>query len=623
MLVGAQAFNNVDTYLAPFIRRDGLDYKRVKQEVQKMIHSLNTVTRWGGQCVPESYSALSPSGWKSFSDLKVGDLIYVYLNDGTVSTDNVYKTFSKEVEKETMILFTRRSDKKSFEFTENHRVVCRINGSKNKDTILDASQVLTYSKMGKVIFLPFIIEKEIKWLSCDVSTSEFSGKVWCPTTQTGTFIARKNDEHEAFITGNCPFTNFSFDIKCPKKMKNDPVIMDGKIQDGMTYGMFQKEMDMFNKAFCEVMIEGDSEEQIFSFPIPTYNITEDYANSVFEGEVGDLILDYTRRFGAPYFQNFINTDLDPDDIRSMCCRLKMDLREVRKKLGGIFGSGDLTGSIGVCTLNLPVYAYLSNTKEEYFANVKHFANICKDALEKKRKIITENLDREMMKYSKEYLKNGFKAFFSTIGIIGGNEACLNLLGKDISSEEGTKLMIDTINLLKDCARDFQEETGNLYNVEAVPGESTCYRLAKKNRKDFPNIITQGTEESPYYTNSTLLPVGATENVLFALEHQDKLQPLYNGGTVFHTFIGEALPDKESVKAFLLKAMSKTKIPFISLTPTFSICKKHGYINGEHFTCPTCGKDTSVYSRVVGYYRPVNRWNDGKKEEYKDRKLYEI
>ncbi|WP_045212388.1 ribonucleoside triphosphate reductase [Desulfonatronovibrio magnus] len=460
---GAQAFNNVDTYLSPFIRHDGLSYPEVKQAIQKFVFNLNTTSRWGGQS---------------------------------------------------------------------------------------------------------------------------------------------------------PFTNLTFDLVPPKHIAREGVIIGGKIMDE-SYSLFTPEMEMINKAFLEVMLEGDYHGRIFSFPIPTYNVTADFP---WDGEVGGLLLELTAKYGVPYFQNFINSDLSPEDVRSMCCRLQMDLRELRKRTGGLFGAGDLTGSIGVVTLNLPKLAFLAQGEQDYLDIITEYAGFARDSLEFKRKFITDNMERGLFPFSKRYLKNGLKNHFSTIGVIGGHEACMNLLGKGIQTQAGTRLMQKVLNHLRDLTVGYQEQTGNLYNLEATPAEGTSYRLAKIDKQLYNSIYASGNGV-PYYTNSTAMPVGATSDVFEALEHQDKLQPLYTGGTVFHTFLGESVADCGSLQSFIVKAMSMTKLPYISITPTFSVCKKHGYIVGEHPECPDCGKDTEVYTRVVGYYRPVNMWNKGKQAEYQDRVVF--
>ncbi len=460
---GAQAFNNVDTYLAPFIRHDDLSYDDVRQMMQKFVFNLNTTSRWGGQS---------------------------------------------------------------------------------------------------------------------------------------------------------PFTNLTFDLKCPKHIAGEAVIIGGKLQDS-TYGEYEREMEWINRAFLETMLEGDYHKRIFSFPIPTYNVTPDFP---WETEIGELLLKMTAKYGAPYFQNFINSDIKPEDVRSMCCRLQMDLRELRNKVGGLFGAGDLTGSIGVVTLNLPKLAYLSQGEEDFLDQIEEYAELAKESLEFKRKLVNENLERGMFPWTRRYLKNGFKAHFSTIGLLGGHEACLNLIGKGIETPAGIRLMQRTLAHLRDITKRFQEETGTLYNLEATPAEGTSYRLAKIDRSLYADIQTSGNG-TPYYTNSTTLPVGMSDDIIQALEHQNELQPMYTGGTVFHTYLGEAVTDTKALKNFIVRAMTKTKIPYISITPTFSICKSHGYIAGEKSECPECGAETEVYTRVVGYYRPVSQWNKGKQAEYADRIVY--
>jgi ribonucleoside-triphosphate reductase len=377
-------------------------------------------------------------------------------------------------------------------------------------------------------------------------------------------------------------------------------------------------MEMLNKAFLEVMLEGDYHDRIFSFPIPTYNVTEDFP---WDSEVGELLLKLTAKYGVPYFQNFINSDLRPEDVRSMCCRLQMDLRELQHRTGGLFGAGDLTGSIGVVTLNLAKLGYLAQDEEDFLELIEEYANMAKDSLEFKRKWVSDNMERGMFPFSYRYLKNGLKAHFSTIGLIGGHEACLNLLGKGIETQSGVRLMTRTLDHLRELTSRFQEQTGNLFNLEATPAEGTSYRLAKIDKQLYQDIVTSG-EEVPYYTNSTTLPVDATSDVIAALEHQNMLQPKYTGGTVFHTFLGEAVADPQSLKSFMIKAMSQTKVPYLSITPTFSVCRDHGYLEGEQWVCPHCGQNAEVYTRVVGYYRPVTMWNRGKREEYRQRRMFQ-
>lgn len=461
---GAQAFNNVDTYLAPFVRQDNLSYDRVKQSIQKFVFNLNTTSRWGGQS---------------------------------------------------------------------------------------------------------------------------------------------------------PFTNLTFDLIPPKHIGQEAVIIGGELQDSC-YQDYKQEMEMINKAFLEVMLSGDYHGRIFSFPIPTYNVTKDFP---WDTEVGELLLQLTSKYGVPYFQNFINSDLKPEDVRSMCCRLQMDIRELRRRTGGLFGAGDLTGSIGVVTLNLAKLGYLAEDEQDFLDLITEYSNMAKESLEFKRKWINTNMELGMYPFSQRYLKNGLQGHFSTIGLIGGHEACLNLLGKGIDSPAGVRLMQRTLDHLRDLTSNFQEETGHLFNLEATPAEGTSYRLAKIDKNLYQDIITAG-EDTPYYTNSTTLPVNATQDIFAALQHQEMLQPKYTGGTVFHTFLGEAVADVQALKNYIVKAMSKTKLPYISITPTFSVCKEHGYLRGEHFQCPYCGSEAEVYTRVVGYYRPVKMWNKGKREEYKDRTTFQ-
>ena len=385
--------------------------------------------------------------------------------------------------------------------------------------------------------------------------------------------------------GQCPFTNLTFDLTCPEDMKEQPVIIGGEPQD-TTYGDYQKEMDMINKAFIEVMMNGDKDGRIFSFPIPTYNITEDFP---WDSEVAHLLFKMTGKLGAPYFQNFINTDLNPSDVRSMCCRLRLDLTDIRKHTGGLFGAGDQTGSIGVVSINVPRIAYLANKtedpKQEFYRLYDQRLMLAKKALEAKRREINKNFDNGLMPYSQEYLPHKFTRHFSTIGVIGFNEAMVMLLGKTMGDEESIQFVKDVINYtLKKCEA-FTEETGNMYNFEAVPGEGLSYRFAKIDKKKYPDIITAGTDESPYYTNSSQLPVNYTDDPFEALELQGDIQSMYSSGTVLHFYIGECIDEEEVVAKFVKNVCNKSKLPFFSLTPEFSICPKCGYIRGVHETCP--------------------------------------
>ena len=460
---GAQAFNSIDTYLAPLVRKDALNYEQVKQAVQKFVFNLNITSRWGGQS---------------------------------------------------------------------------------------------------------------------------------------------------------PFTNLTFDWIVPDDLKKQPVILGGELLKE-TYGDYQKEMDLINKAFIEVLTEGDMRGRPFTFPIPTYNLTRDFD---WENENAKLLFEMTAKYGLPYFSNFINSDLNPSDVRSMCCRLRLDLRQLdRNVTGGLFGSGDSTGSIGVVTINMPRIAYLSKDKGEFFDRLEYLMGLAKTSLEIKREIVNKNMEGNLLPYTKRYLGT-LKNHFSTIGPIGMNEACLNLLGKDIASKEGKNFAVEVLEFMRARLSDFQEETSHIYNLEAVPCEGTSFRLAKMDKMKYPDIITAG-KRAPYYTNSTLLPVDKTEDAIEALEHQEGLQTLYTGGTVFHLFLGERMSSGEAVKRLLKKIAYNTRLPYITMTPTYSICPDHGYLAGEHPRCPKCGENAEIYSRVVGYFRPVRNWNEGKQEEFRQRLVY--
>ena len=461
---GAQAFNSLDTYLAPYVRQDGLSYRQVKQEVQQFIYNLNIASRWGGQT---------------------------------------------------------------------------------------------------------------------------------------------------------PFTNITFDLKPPSDLAETPAIYGGKLL-GKTYADFQPEMDLINRAFCEVMEEGDMRGRVFTFPIPTYNITEEFD---WNGEVADSIFRMTAKYGTPYFQNFINSDLDPTEVRAMCCRLRLDLRQLYRRVGGTFGYADKTGSVGVVTINMPRIGYLARDEDEFFERLGDLMELAKVSLEAKRGVVAENMERGLMPFSKRYLGT-LRWHFSTIGLVGMNEACLNFLGDDIGTQEGKELALRTLRFMRDRAAEFQEETGHIYNIEATPAEGATYRLARLDREKYPDIVTAG-EEAPYYTNSTQLPVNYTDDLFAALEHQEGLQELYTGGTVFHVFVGERIAEPGSLGLLVHRIAERFRIPYYTITPTFSICPEHGYLPGEHFTCPICGKPAEVYSRVVGYYRPVQNWHQGKQEEYRQRRTYAV
>ena len=428
-----------------------------------------------------------------------------------------------------------------------------------------------------------------------------------------------------------PFSNITMDMTVPSYYKDQAVIVGGELKEE-TYGDFQAEMDMINKAFFEVMMQGDSAGRIFSFPIPTYNVTKDFDwdNPNLEG-----LWEMTAKYGIPYFSNFINSDMNPEDARSMCCRLRIDNRELEYRGGGLFGSNPLTGSIGVVTINLPKIGYQAQNRDEYFKLLGERMDLAKESLEIKRKLLESLTDASLYPYTKFYLRNikqrfgvYWKNHFSTIGLIGMNEACTNLLGEGIGSEAGRQLALDTMDFMRERIRGYQQETGNNYNLEATPAEGTTYRLAKMDKENLPGIkcaneemYNQGAE--PYYSNSTQLPVNYTDDIFEALDHQDDLQTKYTGGTVVHIFGGERISDTATMKNLVRKICENYRLPYFTFSPTFSVCPNHGYLRGEHSNCPDCGDECEIYSRVVGFYRPVSQWNKGKKSEFGDRKTYSI
>ena len=419
-----------------------------------------------------------------------------------------------------------------------------------------------------------------------------------------------------------PFSNITLDWTVPADLAELPAIVGGKPQD-FCYKDCKKEMDMINRAFIETMIEGDANGRGFQYPIPTYSITKDFDWS--DTQNNRLLFEMTSKYGTPYFSNYINSDMEPSDVRSMCCRLRLDLRELRKKSGGFFGSGESTGSVGVVTINLPRIAYLSETKEDFYKRLDRMMDISARSLKIKRDVISKLLDEGLYPYTKRYLGT-FANHFSTIGMIGMNEVGLNAkwLRKDLTHVETQDFAKEVLNHMRDRLVMYQEEYGDLYNLEATPAESTTYRLAKHDKEQYPDIITAGEPgDTPYYTNSSHLPVGYTADFFVALDIQDGLQTLYTSGTVFHAFLGEKLPNWKAAAALVRKIAENYSLPYYTLSPTYSVCKEHGYLAGEHFTCPICGKKSEVYSRITGYYRPVQNWNDGKTQEYKNRKLYDV
>lgn len=428
-----------------------------------------------------------------------------------------------------------------------------------------------------------------------------------------------------------PFTNITLDLTVPEHLKNEPAVWGGKTIE-LVYGDFQEEITMINKAFAEAMLEGDANGRLFSFPIPTYNITKDFD---WDNPNYELIWEMTAKYGIPYFSNFINSDLSPDDVRSMCCRLRLDKRELSKRGGGLFASNPLTGSIGVVTINLPKLGYEAKTSGDFYAKLREIMTTAKNSLEIKRKVIERYTALGLYPYSKYYLRHLYQAnnsywknHFSTIGIVGMNECCANLFGGDLSDRRSIKFALQTMEFMKSVLQEFQEETGNIYNLEATPAESTSYRFAKIDIEQYPNIITANQDNknkgaAPYYTNSSHLPVNYSDDIFDTLTLQDDLQSQYTGGTVLHLFTGEKNIPSSGVKNMIRKITSNFKLPYITITPTFSVCRSHGYISGEYFNCPICGDECEVYSRIVGYIRPVKQWNAGKQQEFTNRKTFSI
>ncbi len=425
-----------------------------------------------------------------------------------------------------------------------------------------------------------------------------------------------------------PFTNLTMDLEPPETLKDQHVVIGGEYRSE-TYSEFQEEMNIFNQAFLEVMAEGDARGRVFTFPIPTYNITEDFN---WDNPGIERLWEVTAKYGIPYFANFVNSDMSPDDARSMCCRLRLDVRTLERRGGGLFGANPLTGSIGVVTLNMAAVGYRAGTEDDFLDQVERLMEIARTSLESKRKVLEQFAEQGLYPYTKFYLRNVKRRFdrywsnhFSTIGLIGMNEGCLNFLGKDLSDPEAVEFTQKVLDFIRDRLVVFQEETGNLYNLEATPGEGTAYRLARIDQKRFPAIRVGNMEATgtPFYTNSTQLPVNFSDDIIQVLELQEPLQSRYTGGTVLHVFLGEAAPDPESVRNFVKMVCHNYSLPYFTITPSFSICPEHGYLSGEKEICPDCGQNTEVYSRVVGYLRPVNQWNDGKRAEFTIRKRFRV
>ena len=423
-----------------------------------------------------------------------------------------------------------------------------------------------------------------------------------------------------------PFTNVTMDLEAPGSLAKENVVIGGKLQKE-SYAEFQAEMDMFNSAFLEVMTEGDAKGRVFTFPIPTYNISKEFD---WDRPGLEKLWEVTAKYGIPYFANFVNSDMSPDDARSMCCRLRLDKRELNKRGGGLFGANPQTGSIGVVTINMPRLGYLAQDEAEFMDRLDGLMTLARNSLEIKRKMLEQFTDQNLYPYTKFYLRNVcerdnkyWSNHFSTIGLVGLNEACVNLFGQDIGTDAGRAFALRVMDFMRDRLQAYQLQTGNLYNLEATPAEGTTYRLARLDKKLYPEILTAGEGGEPFYSNSTQLPVNYSDDILRVLDLQDDIQTKYTGGTVVHTFVGEAVSDPQAVKAFVRMVCRNYRLPYFTLTPTFSICEEHGYLNGEVHVCPHCGKQTEVYSRVVGYIRPIQQWNEGKQHEFSRRKTYRV
>jgi ribonucleoside-triphosphate reductase (formate) len=464
------------------------------------------------------------------------------------------------------------------------------------------------------LLAPFIRYDGLKYPDIEQALQEFIFNINVPTR----------------VGFQTPFTNVTLDITPPDYYADKSVILGGELQKE-TYGEFQEEMDLFNRAFLQVMSDGDAKGRVFTFPIPTYNITPDFH---WDDPKLTGLWEMTAKYGVPYFSNFINSDMKPEDSRSMCCRLRIDNRELEKRGGGLFGSNPLTGSVGVVTINMPRIGYLSETEGEFLDRLGTLMETAKESLEIKRKVLEKFTENDLYPYTKYYLRDVKQRFneywknhFSTIGLLGMNEACVNLLGQDITTPEGQHFTLRVMDFMRDRLVRFQEETGNNFNLESTPAEGTSYRLARIDKEKYPEIICANEESTrqdnadPFYTNSTQLPVNYTDDVFEALDLQDAIQCKYTGGTVFHTYAGERISDPRAVKSLIKKICTNYHLPYITFTPTFSVCPEHGYLSGEQQTCPICGSECEIYSRVVGYLRPVKQWNKGKKEEYSLRKEF--
>jgi len=659
---GAVAYSSVDTWFAPFVRYDNLTATQVKQCMQSLIFGLNTPSRWG--CVDEETKIHTPHGIKNYTELSKGDLIFTYnISTQRIEPKPIRELVVKKNESGKMHYYEGKdaNDKVwSQMLTDYHR--CFV--------VRDKAEIITSKDVFESdnVFFPIIADfdydcRYIKdWhYSMEPPTSrrvvDYDGTVWCPNTENGTALFFRDGS--TFISGNsqAPFTNFTFDLKPPKDLADKPAVIGGMWwkRDGTLvernsvsyddtfyqYKDFQPEMDMINTAFLELFCDGDANGRPFSYPIPTYNITKDFD---WDSPVSDLLFKMAGKYGLPYFQNFVNSDLDPSAVRSLCCRLQLDRKVLMHRGGGLFGSDEFTGSLGVATLNLPQLAYLlkkSNSDadwlnwqerglelliDKFWEKVRQTMEIARSSLLLKKKTIEHFTELGLYPYTRHHIRH-WNNHFLTIGLVGMNEALLNLMGENITHSEARKVAIEILRRMRAQIIDYQiiddeNKKNNLWNLEATPAEGVSFRLAKIDKKKYPDIITAGEEDNVYYTNSTIPPVGWTDDIFEVLDHQDELQTQYTGGTVLHLFIGETIPG-DTAKTLIKKVCENYRLPYISLTPTYSVCKTHGHISGKHPTCPKCGQECEVYSRVVGYYRPTKGWNKGKQQEFKERVTYTV
>ena len=628
---GAVSFSNVDTYLAPFLERDGLLKKRydLLQSMQKFLHNLSVDTRVGFQCLSEDTEIYTTNGWKTYDQVTINDTIYVFNMDkneiitAELEGLNIYRYNG------TMIRFY--NDDVDELVTPTHKTIIK-DANTNNYTLKDALVIANFNQPFISLYATVTDDGngnyDIEFKETNIANigyeHEYNGIVWCPTTVYGTVIARRNGK--IFITGNSPFTNFTLDLECPEHMKNESIIMDGKYITNSSYGEYQKGMDAFNDAFCEIMMKGDKNNKVFTFPIPTYCIDENFD---WDNPKLEKLWKMTGKYGIPYFANYINSNMKKDDARSMCCRLSLDLTQLRKRGGGLFGADSLTGSLGVVTINLSRLGHVSKNETDFLDRLDILVEKAHEVLRKKADFVEKQSELGMYPFSRYYLSDIKKRFnrywanhFLTIGVVAMHEACLNMFGVGIDDPTGYQFAIDVMDFLYNKCLELQEKYGYLTNLEATPAEGVSYKLCQKDRELYPDMRCFKMEDKSFYTNSTHLPVNTNKDLWSALEHQEILQSKYTGGTVFHGYLGQSINDYRVVKNIIKTVLTNFKIPYFNLTPTFSICDDHGYISGNVNKCPKCGKDTLIYSRVVGYLRPVQQWNIGKQEEFKMRTTYE-